>query len=108
MTDTEASELMRDLGTLCRRRFGETGAKPRRGRVDTNLAAGLGVDEGELADIGQVILPRIVDLDGDDLVARSQGGHRPEPVARATEVRHDDDEAATRCGGGDELEGGGG
>src|SRR6188472_567338 len=99
---------MRDLGTLCRRRFGETGAKPRRGGVDTNLAAGLGVDEGQLTDIGQVALPRIVDLDGDDLVARSKGGHRPEPVARTAEVRYDDDEAATRCGGGDELECGGG
>ena len=67
-------------------------------RCRPDLAAGLGVDEGQLADVGQVGLAGIVDLDRDDVMAGGQAGQRSAPVARAAEVGDEDDETAARRG----------
>ena len=50
--------------------------RPRRRRVDADLAAGLGIDERQLADVGQVVLARVVDLDREHLVPRRDRGQR--------------------------------
>ena len=55
-------------------------AQPRAARVDAELAAGLGVDEPELADVRQLLLARVADLDGD---AR-RGGRRAPAAAGAS------------------------
>src|SRR5436305_352543 len=65
--------------------------------VDADLAAGLRIDEPHLADIGQLLLTRVADLDGEHLVAREQLQQRPPPVEWATEVGDDDDDAALPC-----------
>ena len=102
VADAQAPELAGDLGALGGGRRGEPLAQAARRRVDADLAAGLGIDERQLADVGQIALAGVVDLDGEDLVARGDGGQRSEPVARAAEVRDEHDEPAARRGRGDE------
>src|SRR5690349_7929870 len=63
VTDLEAAELARDMGPIAGGGLGEPGAKRRGARIDADLAAGLGVDEGEVADVRQLVLARIADLD---------------------------------------------
>ena len=72
MADPETPELARDLGSLGGRRLGEAPAQRGRRRVDPDFPTALGIDEREFADIGQVAFAGIVDLDGDDLVARGE------------------------------------
>ena len=59
--------------------LGEPVAEAARRRVDADLAAGLGVDERELADVGQLVLARVADLDREHRVARGDG--RPAAAA---------------------------
>ena len=59
--------------------------------VDAQLPSRLGIDEPEVADVGQLLLPRVTDLHGDDVVARRELEQPRPPVARAAEVGHDDD-----------------
>jgi hypothetical protein len=66
-------------------------------RVDPNFAAGLRVDEPELADIGKLLLARIADLDGEDVVAAHHLEQRLPPVERAAEVGDDDDHPRWRA-----------
>ncbi len=85
---------------------GEPGAELRVPRVDAELPAGLGVDEPELTGIRQLLLARVADLDGEDVVAAGELEHRPAPVERAAEVGDDDDErplARDRPGPGQRL-----
>src|SRR5918999_5581735 len=58
------------------------------------LASRLRVDEPDMADVGQLLLPRIADLDGDDGVPGGQREQRRPPVPRTTEVGDDDSERA--------------
>ena len=68
---------------------------------------GLGVDDGQQADVGQLQLPRVEDLDRQQLVPGRQRAQRALPVAVAEEVRHDDDQAAAPRGPAQRLQRGG-
>ena len=61
--------------------------------VHAELAAGLGVDEPEVADVGQLLLARVADLDGDTSWRAATRQQRLAPVARPAEVGDDDDRA---------------
>jgi hypothetical protein len=70
-------------------------AQPPVGRLDLMSAAGLGVDERDEPDVGQLGLPRVGDLDGDDVVAAREAAQRCCPRrccsllgAGGQEVRH--------------------
>ncbi len=65
--------------------------------VDAERPARLGVDEGQLTDVGERLLARVGDLEGDDRVPGGHLGERPDPVARAAEVGGDDDDAGRRA-----------
>src|SRR6186713_3259118 len=97
MADVHASEFPGDLSSLARGGRLEPVTKPRRRGIDPDLAAGLGIDEGQLADVGQVAFARIGDLDAEDLVSRCDGGQRPDPVSWSAEVGDHDDKPATTC-----------
>ena len=75
----------RDMRALARRRPAN-----RSRSVPTRCRPGprgrLGVDEGELADVRQVVLARVADLDGEHRVALGDGAQLRQPVARAAEV----------------------
>ena len=76
VVDTEPAEVGGDGGAFGRRGGGEPLAE-RAGRgVDADLAAGLGVDERQLADVGQVGLARVVDLDREDVMTGGQRRQR--------------------------------
>ena len=57
----------------------ERGAKPPIAGVDAERPPGLGVDEGQLADVDERVLARVGDLEGDDGVAAGDLGQRPRP-----------------------------
>ena len=64
-------------------------------RVSTrSCLPGLGVDEVELAEVGELLLARVTDLDGDDVVAAGEVEQRAAPVDRPAEVGDDGDERA--------------
>ena len=63
-------------------------------RVDAQLPSRLGINEPELAGVGELLLPRVANLDGDDIVAAGELEERPAPVLGAAEVRDEDDEGA--------------
>ncbi len=69
-------------------------AQPGAARVDAQLPSGLGIDEPESAGIRQLLLARVADLDRDHVVATRELEQRPAPVARATEIRHEQDHRA--------------
>ena len=77
---------------------GEALAHAARARVDLDLAAGLRVDEPQVAHRRQRLLARVAHLDGEHAVAGAERAQRAFPVALAAEVGDDDDEAA-RAGG---------
>ena len=62
--------------------------------VDAQARAGLRVDEPELADVDELLLARVADLDREHVVPAGEVEERPAPVARAAEVGDDDDERA--------------
>ena len=92
--DADRRELRAHLGALGRRRGGEALAQAAVARVDAELAAGLRIDEPELADVRQLLLARVADLDRDHVVTAGELEQRPAPVARPAEVGDDDDERA--------------
>ena len=63
MADAGGREHPHEAGPLLGRRLGEALAQLAVARVDAQLAAGLGVDEPQLADVGELLLARIADLD---------------------------------------------
>ena len=66
-------------------------------RVDAKLASGLRIDEPQLADVGELLLARIADLDGEHGVPAGEPQQRRPPVERAAEVGDDDDERPLRA-----------
>jgi len=83
------------LGDLCTLRGGgrrEPLPQLAAPRVDAQLASGLRIDEPQEPDVGELLLARVADLDGDDVVPSGEVEQRAPPVPRATEVRDDHDE----------------
>ena len=72
----------------------EAAAQHRARGVHAQLAAGLGIDEPQLARVGELLLARVADLDADHLVPAGDLEQRAAPVTVAAEVRDDDDERA--------------
>ena len=68
MAGAESPELGADRCAVGSSGLGEPVTEATGRRVDADLAAGLGVDEGQLADVGQRVLARVADLDGKQLV----------------------------------------
>ena len=60
--------------------------------VDEDLLAGLGVLDLDRADVGQLDLTRVADLQGDHLVPLREPAERPLPARLRDEVGDDDDE----------------
>ena len=93
-TPIDASDL-RDACALGRRRPRRSGARSFALRVSTRSWRPVsGIDEPELARVRQLLLARVADLDGDDVVAAGELEQRPAPVVRPAEVGDDDDERA--------------
>ena len=86
MTDAEATEDRAQLGAIRRCGVIEGGAKATVAGVDAQGPAGLGVDEGQLADIDECVLARVGHLEGDDRVAAGYLGERRGPVTGAAKV----------------------
>ncbi len=63
-------------------------------RVDAELPPALGIDEPELAHVGELLLARVANLDGQDGVTSREAKQRVAPVDRTAEVRDDDDQGA--------------
>ena len=70
-------------------------------RIDDELLAGLGVLYDQEPGVGQLVLARIDQTDGDDLVAFGEAHQRPIPPRLADEVgdQHDERPAAHQSGG---------
>ena len=94
MSDSDRRERARQLLAFGRSRDGEALAQPPAPGVDAQLPAGLGVDEVEKADVRELLLARVANLDGDDVVLAGELKQRPAPVARPSEVGDDHDERA--------------
>ena len=88
------AQVARELGALLGRAGGEALADLAAVRVDAQLAPGLGVDEPQVADRGQLLLARVAHLERDHVMAVQQPQQRLAPVARAAEVGDDDDQPA--------------
>ena len=104
MTDAEPAQLVRDVLAVADGGLGEPGPEPRGGGVDPDLAPGLGVDEREVADVGQLVLAGIADLHDEHRVALGDGAQLREPVDGPAEVGDEDDLATRRRAAGDEAQ----
>ena len=69
--------VSRELAPLGGGRLGEPLAHARVARVDLQLLPRLRVDEPDRADVRQLLLARVADLDGDDVVAGGEPQQRP-------------------------------
>src|SRR5262245_42825986 len=94
MTDTRGREHPDEPAALLGGSFGKALAELAVARVDPDLAAGLGVDQAQLADVGELLLARVADLDRQGRMATGDAEQRVAPVDRAAKVRHDHDERA--------------
>ena len=83
-----------DAGPLLRGRLGEAPAKRLAARVDADLPPGLRIDEPDLADVRELLLAWVANLDRDHVMAAQQLKQRLAPVERAAKVGDDDDDAA--------------
>ena len=98
VVDAGAAQLVRRPRRAPRGGAPRSARAARRRDVSTrSCAAGLGVDEPEVADVGQLLLARVADLDRDHVVPAGELEQRAAPVARAAEVGDDDDQR--RAGG---------
>src|SRR5262249_47266379 len=102
--DAERRQGSREPAPLGRRRGGEALAQLAVRGVDAHLPARLRIDEAKLADARQLVLARIADLDGDDLVAAGEVEERAPPVEGASEVRDERDERPLPPERGDALD----
>ena len=106
MRDAERRELPSEARPLLRGGVREALPQPPLGRVDVELAPRLRVDEPDVADVRQLLLARVPDLDRDDRVPGGEPEQRRPPVARAAEVGDDHGERALPRDPGDLREGG--
>src|SRR5204862_786832 len=90
----ERRQDARDAAALLGSRDCEALAQRAAARVDANLASGLRIDEPEVAQVGQLLLARIADLDREYLVSAHHLEAGLAPVERAAEVRAADDDSA--------------
>ena len=97
MPDSEPGEGSPHLASLGGGGGGEPRAQPRAARVDAQLAPCLRIDEPELPRVRELVLARVADLDGDDVVPARELEQRPAPVARPAEVGDDDHERPLPC-----------
>ena len=100
MAHAERSEHAREPAALFS--GGESEPRPQLGApcVHSELPTGLGIDEPELAGVGQLLLPWILDLHRDHVVAARELEQGLPPVEWATKVGDDGDErrlARERC-----------
>ena len=70
MRHAEGGQCTGKGGAIHLRCFGESLAQPAAGGVDVQLAARLWIDEPDVSDVRQRLLPRIPDLDRYDGVPR--------------------------------------
>ena len=63
-------------------------------RVDAQLPSALGIDEPQLADVGELLLARIAHLDREHGVPAGEAQERRPPVERPAKVGDDDDQRA--------------
>ena len=94
MARADGRERARDGAPLLGRRGREPLAEPPAAGVDAQLLPRLGIDEPEDADVGQLLLAWVADLDRDDVVPARELEQLPAPVPAAAEVGDDDDERA--------------
>ena len=79
----DLAAAMDALRRVARRRgLREPGAELRAPRLDLDAAARLGIHQHEQAHRGELQLPRVDHLDGEDVVERGEGPERTLPVAR--------------------------
>ena len=104
MADADRGERGDERAPFLRGRRGEALAQTAVARVDAQLPPRLGIDEAQLADVGELLLARIADLDREHRVAPRQPQERRAPVGRAAEVRDDDDQRALPSDAVGELE----
>ena len=100
MVGAGAAQRGPHLVALGRGGLREPGADAPLARVDVDLAAGLGIDQPQVAGRHELLLARVDDLHRQHAVARAQLLERPLPVALAAEVGHDHDQAALAADGG--------
>ena len=94
VVDADPPQVRGDRVPVGRRGAGEPVPEAPRRRVDANLAAGLGVDQGELAEVRQLAFTRIADLDREDVMSRGERREGSLPIARTAKVGDEDDEPA--------------
>jgi hypothetical protein len=94
VVDAGAPDRPRDRAALVRGCGREPGAELRAPRLDLDAAARLGIHQHEQAHGGELQLPRVDHLDGEDVVEGGETTKGTLPVARLEEVGHHDDEAA--------------
>ena len=92
MADPDGGQGTLELGTFGGRRNGKALAEAPAPGVDSQLAAGLGVDEIEKPDVRQLLLAWIAHLDSYDVVMPREFEERAPPLAIASKVGHDDDQ----------------
>ena len=92
MRHAERRQDARHAAALVRGGNGEALAQRCAPGVDPNLAARLGVDEPELADVGELLLARVADLDREDVMPVEHAQKRRAPVERPAEVGDDGDD----------------
>ena len=87
-------EVVGDGASIQCGRLGETVTEARVARIDPQLRPGLGIREPHLADVDELLLPRVADLDREHIVVAGEVDEPRTPVARTAEVRDDGDERA--------------
>ena len=86
MADAEATEDRASSARSAAAASSKRGAKLPIAGVDAERPPGLGVDEGQLADVDERVLARVGDLEGDDRMTAGDLGEGRDPVARAAKV----------------------
>src|SRR5206468_5083037 len=94
VSDTDRGERAGELAALGGRGHGKALAQPAAAGVDAKLTPGLWIHEVEEAHVRQYLLPRVLNLHGDDVVPAGELQQRRAPVARTAEVGDDDDQRA--------------
>ena len=94
MADSDGGQGTLELGAFGGRRNRKALAEAPAPGVDSQLAAGLGVDEIEKPDVRQLLLAGIAHLYSYDVVMARECEKRAPPLAIAPKVRDDHDKRA--------------